>query len=134
MTSSRRAGVIGGNPPVPVRRECRVVERSRIRIVIQDSSSSVVEFRYCVVMGAADGVVCVASGGRERYRLVRSAVDPITQAILLAKRTYPKSRFVFLDYLVLEGLPACMLRVPYVLRLTVDETDHVVLPDIISAH
>jgi len=87
------------------------------------------EVRYCVVMDATDGVVCVASRGSERYRLVSLVVDQIAQA---TKITYPKSRFVFLDHLVLECLPTCMLRVPYVLWYTVYKTDHVVLPDIIS--
>ena len=43
-----------------------------------------------MVMGTGDGVVCMASGGRERYRLVSSAVDPITQAILLTKKDLPE--------------------------------------------
>ena len=92
------------------------------------------EVRYCAVVSAVDGVVCVASVGSERYRLVSSAVDPVTQAILFTKNTHSKSGFVFLDYLILECLPICMLRVPYVLRHTVYKTDHVVLPDIVSLH
>ena len=46
--------------------------------------------RYCVVMSAVDGVVCVASGGRERYRLVSSVVDPICSSDLVNQKDLPE--------------------------------------------
>src|SRR2546430_5847387 len=70
IAPSHFSDVVGWSPLVPICRECRIVDRSRICVVIQDTLSTVMEVRYCVVVGAAGGVVCVTSRGSKRYRLL----------------------------------------------------------------